>query len=142
MYLLDTHFLSEARKGLKANAGVIAFREQILAQEDFIPAQAIGELRCGVEILRYRGDSFQAEVLETWLEAVLQEYSGRVLGFAAEAGQIWGRLMAQGNQDPIDKQIAAIALLYDLTVVTRNEVHFVGTAARVLNPFSETPERS
>jgi len=28
-----------------------------------------------------------------------------------------------------------MALLYDLTVVSRNAEHFVGTGVRVLNPF-------
>jgi hypothetical protein len=36
----------------------------------------------------------------------------------------------------IDKQIAAIALLHDLTVVTRNTSDFAETEVRLLNPFS------
>lgn len=35
----------------------------------------------------------------------------------------------------IDKQIAAIALLHDLTVVTRNINDFAGCGVRLLNPF-------
>jgi len=35
----------------------------------------------------------------------------------------------------VDKQIAAIALVYDLTVITRNTNDFAGTGARLLNPF-------
>ena len=139
MYLLDTNVISEARKGSRANVGVLAFRGQILEGEDFIPVQVIGELRRGIEILRFRGDFTQAATLEIWLDAVLGEYSGRILGFAVEAAQIWGRLSALGGQDVVDKQIAAIALLYDLTVVTRNETHFAGTGVRVLNPFSQAP---
>jgi predicted nucleic acid-binding protein len=33
------------------------------------------------------------------------------------------------------KQIAAIALLHDLTVVTRHTDDFASTGARLLNPF-------
>jgi len=36
----------------------------------------------------------------------------------------------------LDKQIAATALIYDLTVVTRNRKDFVKTGVAVLNPFS------
>jgi predicted nucleic acid-binding protein len=36
----------------------------------------------------------------------------------------------------IDKQIAAIALLHDLTVVTRNIDDFVGCGVRLNNPFA------
>jgi predicted nucleic acid-binding protein len=43
--------------------------------------------------------------------------------------------MGPSDQNPIDKQIAAIALHYDLTVVTRNTTHFQGTGVRLMNPF-------
>ena len=43
--------------------------------------------------------------------------------------------MSPNNQNPVDKQIAAIALVYDLTVVTRNMDDFAGTGVRLLNPF-------
>jgi toxin FitB len=36
----------------------------------------------------------------------------------------------------LDKQIAATALLHDLTVVTRNIAHYESTAVRLLNPFT------
>jgi hypothetical protein len=35
----------------------------------------------------------------------------------------------------LDKLIAATALIYNLTVVTRNIEDFAGTGARVMNPF-------
>jgi hypothetical protein len=43
--------------------------------------------------------------------------------------------MSPNNQNPVDRQIAAIALVYDLTVVTRNMDDFAGTGVRLLNPF-------
>jgi len=135
LYLLDTNVISEARKGSRADPGVMAFRSQILQNEDFLPAQVVGELRRGVEILKLRGDFPQASLLESWLEFVLEEYAERILSFNAECAHIWGRLMAAGGQNAIDKQIAAIALLYDLTIVTRNAEHFRATGAKVLNPF-------
>jgi predicted nucleic acid-binding protein len=44
-------------------------------------------------------------------------------------------MMSPHPQHPIDKQIAAIALIYNLTVVTRNVDDFNGTGASLLNPF-------
>lgn len=38
-------------------------------------------------------------------------------------------------QHPIDKQIAAIALIHDLSVVTRNVKDFDGLGVRLVNPF-------
>jgi len=39
-------------------------------------------------------------------------------------------------ENPLDKQIAATALIYDLTLVTRNTDHFAKTGVPILNPFS------
>jgi toxin FitB len=39
-------------------------------------------------------------------------------------------------ENPIDKQIAATALTHDLTLVTRNTMHFKGFGVSLLNPFA------
>ena len=135
MYLIDTNVISEKRKGRKANPGVLDFWRRILVNEDFLPALVPGELRRGVEMLRNRGDLIQAEIVEAWLDSVLNDYADRILDFNEQAADIWGRLMARNDQNPIDKQIAAIALLYDLTVVTRNVQDYVAAGVKVLNPF-------
>ncbi|MHB1678017.1 MAG: hypothetical protein ACYCSS_10855 [Sulfuriferula sp.] len=44
--------------------------------------------------------------------------------------------MSPHHEHPIDKQIAVIALIYDLTVVTRNTEDFRGTGVGLKNPFS------
>jgi hypothetical protein len=49
---------------------------------------------------------------------------------------VWGRLRVPNPENPLDKQIAATALIHDLTVVTRNTDHFAPTGARLLNPFT------
>ena len=105
----------------------------------FLAAITIGELRRGVELIRHRGDQPQAELLEQWLTEVLQTYGHRVLDLDGEAAQIWGRLRVPNPHNAIDKQIAAIALLHDLTVVTRNVDDFAGCGVRLLNPFQPAP---
>lgn len=74
-------------------------------------------------------------MLEAWLVQVLQEYGDRVLALDGDASQLWGRLRVPNPHNAIDKQIAAIALLHDLTVVTRNSEDFAGIGVRLLNPF-------
>lgn len=134
MFLLDTNVVSEVRKGPRADRGVLDFigREE---HELFLPVQVIGELRSGVEALRRRGDLRQARRLELWFELILEEYSMRILPFDLQCAKIWGTLMGINDQQIINRQIASIALVYDLTVVTRNIAHFAGMGVRVLNPF-------
>src|SRR5262249_27465732 len=73
MYLIDTNVISEARKRAKANRGVRRFFRRVIKERTpvFLSVITIGELRRGVELLRHRGDSRQAERLEEWLNALL-----------------------------------------------------------------------
>ena len=135
MYLVDTNVISEARKDAKANPGVRKFFQTTDAADLYLSVQTIGEIRRGLENIRHRGDLPQAKKLEKWLDQVVTDYADRILTFDEECAQIWGRLMSPHHQHPIDKQIAAIALIHDLTVVTRNVDDFRGTGVKLKNPF-------
>ncbi len=135
MFLVDTNVISELRKGQNANAGVLAFWRAADGEALYIAVQTMGEIRRGVENIRQRGDSAQAARLESWLDRVATGYADRILSFDLECAQVWGKLMSPHPQHPIDKQIAAIALIHDLTVVTRNVSDFKGLGVTVINPF-------
>jgi predicted nucleic acid-binding protein len=137
MFLVDTNVISKARKGQRADPGVAAFWAEAARSDTaiFLASVTIGELRRGVELIRYRGDQQQAELLEQWLEKVLIDYGERVLSLDCDAAQVWARLRVPNPQHAIDKQIAAIALLHDLTVVTRNTADFADCGVHLLNPF-------
>ncbi len=143
MFLIDTNVISEARKGLRADPGVRAFWADAAGNQTpfFLPAVVIGELRRGVDLIRHRGDRQQAHRLEAWLAEVLDVYGDRVLAFDADAAQLWGRLRVPDPSNALDQQIAAIALLHDLTLVTRNTTDFTATGVRLLNPFLNTKPR-
>jgi toxin FitB len=137
VYLIDTDVISEERKKEKANPGVREFFED--ADRNNVPlylsAVTIGELRQGVEIVRHRGDESQARVLERWLERVIDRFDDAILPFDQEIAEIWGRLRVPNRENPLDKQIAATAIINDLIVVTRNVAHYAPTGVRLLNPF-------
>ncbi len=137
MYLVDTNVISEARKGRKANPGVNRFFKDAAAAGTplFISVITVGEIRRGIELMRHRGDLPQMKRLETWLEKLLADFGEQVLEFGREEAQIWGRLCVPHAENAIDKQIAAIALTRDLTLVTRNTSHFSRLGPAVLNPF-------
>ncbi len=137
MYLLDTNIVSELRKQDRANPGIASFFSQIAGQEtiSYLSVVTIGELRRGVDIIQHRGDFLQAKSLENWLQNILDSYSENILDFGQEEAQIWGRLRVPHPENALDKQIAATALVYDLTLVTRNAKDFAATGVTLLNPF-------
>jgi predicted nucleic acid-binding protein len=137
VYLIDTNVVSELRKKDRAHPGVLRFFRSIGADEQpaYLSIITIGELQRGVELIRHRGDTAQAELLRKWLVALLGTYESRILAFDADAALVWGRLRVPNAQNELDKQIAAVALVHDLTVVTRNIAHFANTGVRLLDPF-------
>jgi toxin FitB len=139
VYLVDTDVISEARKGEQGNAGVVAFfkEAQRNATALYVSAVTIGELRQGVEKIRHRGDEPQATRLSDWLHKVVSEFSEAIVPFDEEAAQVWGRLRVPNPENPIDKQIAATAMINGLTVVTRNTAHYLATGVQLINPFSQ-----
>ena len=138
MYLIDTDVISEARKGARSNAGVRAFFARASAEgtELYLSVVTVGELRQGVERIRHRGDQPQARRLEQWLLQLTSDYADRILPIDEEIAHVWGRLRVPNAENPLDKQIAATALLHDLAVVSRNVTHYAPTGVAVSNPFT------
>jgi len=79
--------------------------------------------------------------LEKWYRSVLAEFSEHFVAFDLDCAKVWGALIGVNEQHQIAKQIAAMALLHDLIVVTRNTQHFAGTGARMMNPFHADSSR-
>ncbi len=92
-------------------------------------------MRRGVELIRRRGDADRAKRLEAWLTTVVESFGERILAFDADAAQVWGYLRVPRPGHALDKQIAAIALVNDLTLVTRNVADFEGSGVKLANPF-------
>ena len=88
--LVDTDVLSEARRGVRANAGVRRFFEVACrtGQALYLSAITVGELRRGVELLRHRNDDSQAGRLESWLELLLADHRDGILDFGPEEAQV------------------------------------------------------
>jgi toxin FitB len=138
VYLIDTDVISEGRKGAKCNPGVRGFFGRATAEgaELYLSVVTIGELRQGLEKIRHRGDESQAQRLEQWLLRLTSEYADRILSIDEEIAHVWGRLRVPNPENPLDKQIAATALIHDLVVVSRNILHYAVTGVAVSNPFT------
>ena len=69
------------------------------------------------------------------------QFQGRVLPFDAEAAEIWGEIMGDGDRTgrvkPMaDAQIAAVARRHGLTLATRNVSDFEDMSVPLLNPWT------
>ena len=138
MFLIDTNIISELRKGHKADTGVVEFFANAIKNNTplYISAITLGELRRGVELIINRGDVAQGKLLADWLDSVQTEYQHNVLTIDAEIALLWGKMRGSNSHNAIDKLIAATALIFELTVVTRNIKDFENTGVNLLNPFS------
>ena len=137
MYLIDTNIISEIRKQERAHPGVIGMFSdfQSMGRVIYLSSITIGELQRGIALCKHRGDTQKAILLELWLDSVVSGFDGHILSFCTDCARVWGHLCAPDNTNVVDKQLAATALVYDLTLVTRNVRHVASTGARLLNPF-------
>ena len=134
-YLLDTNVLSELRKGERCDPRVRRWFDQTNADELFVSVLVLGEVRQGIERIRLR-DSTQAIALEKWLNSISSEFADRILPVDKKVADNWGRLGIRQPVPVLDAFLAATAITHDLAVVTRDEVGFQNTDARVFNPFT------
>ncbi|VVD89956.1 recombinase [Pandoraea capi] len=139
MYLLDTNIVSEYRKSGGADVGVQRFMRQVSdsGSQRYLSVLTLGELRRGACKLRYRNDVHQAALMENWIESVKHNFDGRILDIDQIVADVWGRMRVPHQEHPVDKLIAATALVYQLIVVTRNVKDFSGTGVEVYNPFAQ-----
>ncbi len=77
----------------------------------------------------------QCPLFETWLAILLTDYQDDILPITVEIVERWGQLNAKNPMPVIDSLIAASALEYRLTVVTRSVEDFLQTDVPVVNPF-------
>jgi len=146
MYLLDTNVISEFRKKSDINRGVRDFKKKCQREksEVYLSSLTIGELLAGVVKVRNRNDFEQAEALNDWLEQTVKKQHGNsLLQIDDDTIHIWAHILGNiGKNHEIDKLLAAQAIQYGLTLVTRNIKHVKGSGAKLLNPFAGADQKS
>ena len=137
MYLLDTNVISQLSKR-QPNPGVTTFIKK-LKQADtplYLSIITLGEINKGIARLRRYNDIKQAERLSKWQEQLKIEFADSLLPVDTDTVLIWGEILAATDDtNAIDKLLAASALQYGFTLVTRNTGHLIGTGAKCINPF-------
>lgn len=137
-YILDTNVISEL-VAARPNPEVVNWIQSIDANQAFLSVIAIGELRKGIEKLP---DSDQKGMLEHWLQdELLVRFQNQILSIDPETMLIWGQLVARLERmgrpiSAIDSLLAATALQWQFTLVTRNTAHFEMTGVTLRNPWA------
>jgi len=136
-FLLDTNFISELVRP-RPEPRVLGWLDSVDESLLYLSVLTLGEIRKGLAGLSHGKRRLH---LESWLDVELQtRFSGRTLPVDAAVANRWGLLAAQaksrGKPLPvIDGLLAATALQYNLTVVSRNASGFANTRVPVINPW-------
>jgi predicted nucleic acid-binding protein len=141
MFLADTNVVSELRKisSGRADPAVAAWNEQTVSETVFVSVISIMELEVGVARIEAR-DPVQGARLRRWFEqTLLPVFRDRVLVVDQAVARRCGQLHAQKPRPERDALIAATALVFGLTVVTRNVADFGPMGVQTLNPWNYAP---
>jgi predicted nucleic acid-binding protein len=136
-FLLDTNCISELVR-VKPEPSVLEWMEAADEGLLYLSVLTLGEIRKGLAGLP---QSKRRTRLEAWLEVELQaRFSGRILPIDAAVADRWGVLASDAKRkgkalSTIDALLAATALHYNLTVVSRNVSAFANKQVPVLNPW-------
>lgn len=132
IFLLDTCVLSEATKPRK-DMGLMAWLAAQDLTRQYISAITLGELHFGAARLP---EGRRQQQLRDWIVTVEEDYAGRIVPLDPTVAERWGRLRASSpDAQTVDLQLAATALAYGFTFVTRNVKHFRFDSLAVLNPW-------
>jgi hypothetical protein len=139
-WLLDTNVLSELRRP-KPNQKVVAFVAGKPLDLLFVSIVTYAEIRFGIETV---GEATRRAELSDWLTHKVRPMFGeRALPVSEDVMFKWRLLVEEGRKtghtySQPDLIIAATALHYGLTVVTRDTSDFERARAPVLNPWRDT----
>jgi predicted nucleic acid-binding protein len=136
-FLLDTNVISELvrpRPDAKVKAWVANTDEMLL----YLSVLTLGEIRKGISSLK---DASRRVALEAWLDSELVlRFAGRILPIDQAVADRWGRLAGQAGTKSllpvVDGLLAATALQYNLTLVTRNTKDVIATGVPVFDPWT------
>ncbi|MBZ5652682.1 MAG: type II toxin-antitoxin system VapC family toxin [Acidobacteriia bacterium] len=136
-FLLDTNVISELVKA-RPDPGVTQWIEATDESLLYLSVLTLGEIRKGISSLP---DAKRRTALEAWLDRDLAlRFSNRILSIDHAVADRWGRLAGSpaARRSPlpvIDGLLAATALHYDLTLVTRDTRHLEVARIAFFDPW-------
>ena len=142
-YLVDTNVISATAPLMAAKRSKLIAWMDSHSSDLYLSAVTVAEIADGIAKAKREGATLKASNLSAWLQTVLHLYGNRVLAFDSATAEIAGELsdLARGRgHSPgfADIAIAATARRHGLTILSRNERHFITMDVTVINPFQDT----
>jgi predicted nucleic acid-binding protein len=136
-FLLDTNVLSEFARTRQPDQHVDYWLKNAAEETLFASVLTFAEIRRGIELLP---PGKRRSQLEQWQEDLVASFETRLFPVTKSIADRWAVLSAVAQRKGIalaniDGLIAATALEYDLTLVTRNLRDFAGVEVALLNPW-------
>lgn len=138
MLLLDTNVISELLKvrAGKADPHVTTWGRTVPGASLYVSVITVQELEIGTLQVERR-DPAQGILLRTWLEEhVLSSFADRILPVDTVVARRSAALHVPNPRPYRDSLIAATALVYGMTLITRNVADFEPMGVTLLNPWT------
>ena len=124
-YLLDTNAISEAAKS-RTNSGYMKWLSSTADENMYISCLTLGEIQKGIAIAK---PEQTRRLPPNYLEGLHEAFAGRILALDEDQCLLWGKLVGAAvktgkTPQAIDSLLAAQAIHYKLTLVTRNTKDF------------------
>ena len=135
MHLLDTNVISELRPGKREQSPEVrawAAREAFATL--YLSSVTMLDLRVGME-RKARVDARQGQMLKAWIDALEEQFDGRLLPFTTRGARICAPLHVPDPRQWRDSLIVATAMEHGFSLATRNTADFAGTDVRLVNPW-------
>ena len=104
----------------------------------YLTSTVLGEIAAGVETMP---SGKRKEMHRQWLKGLADvQFAGRILPYDHEAARLYGQLIARSyakGRPPgvADTQIAAVAAVHGMTIVTRDVAGFEPFGVPLVNPW-------
>ena len=142
-WLLDTNILSELRRP-RPEPKVVAFVSGQPLEQLYVSVVTLAEIRFGIEQVP---DAARRAALNDWLNHTVRPmFEQRVLPVTEEVMLKWRLLVEEGRKightfSQPDLIIAATALQYGMTVVSRDSAGYAPSGVALLNPWIQRVKR-
>ena len=136
-FLIDTNVMSEVTRP-RPDVNVINWLAATDEERTYLSVATIAEISSGIDGMPV---GTKRKRLDDWLhDELIPRFDNRILIADEALAIVWGRTVRRSRQgghqiEVMDALIGATAELHNLTIITRNVVHFSALSLPLFNPW-------